>query len=229
MDNITIVSGYWPVKNKYSHDKYNDWFKNSLGINQRYIFFCDRNHNESIKQFRDETTFIDYKLEDFYSKQYYRDHWIHPVHVPSAELGMIWHEKIHCMKLAKDYDENNNHSTEFYVWADAGVCTYRDRKPPSARLNLKDINHLPHDKLCYSYVEEDYHNFAATVLVMHRNIIDTIHEKYYECLQKVGSMYNDYRCGSDQVIHTVLLKEHPELYHKISYGYGMNLVKLYSL
>ena len=45
MDNITIVSGYWPVKNKYSHDKYNDWFNNSLQINQRYIFFCDRNHN----------------------------------------------------------------------------------------------------------------------------------------------------------------------------------------
>jgi hypothetical protein len=228
MDNITVVSGYWPVKNKHTHNKYNDWFKNSLQINQRYIFLCDQFNNDYIKQFRQnyETIFIDHNINNFHSKQYYCDHWIHPVHVPSKEVGMIWHEKMHCIKIAKDNDIN---PTEFYVWVDAGICTYRDMKPPSVRLNLKDINSLPHDKLCYSYVKEDYHNFAATVLIMHNSIIDRMHDIYYEYLEKVGNMYNDYRCGSDQVIHTVLMEEHPELYHKISDGYGTNLAKLYDL
>ncbi len=91
--NITIVSGYWQVVNKHSHNKYDIWFNNSLKINQRYIFFCENNVREYINQFRKEyeTEYINYSLNDFYSKQFYRDNWIHPIHVPSKELGMIWH------------------------------------------------------------------------------------------------------------------------------------------
>ncbi len=40
-DNITVVSGYWNIKNKYGANKYDEWFKNTLNINQRYVFFCD--------------------------------------------------------------------------------------------------------------------------------------------------------------------------------------------
>ena len=228
MDNITIVSGYWNINSKFSHNKYDEWFNNTLKINQRYIFFCDKSNNEYINKFRSEyeTIFVDSPIDNLFSRQFYKDNWTNPTHVPSPELGMIWHEKIHCMKLAKDNDQN---PTDFYVWVDAGVCIYRDNKPPNNRLNLIDTNMLPHDKLCYSYVKDDNHNFAATVLIMHKSIIDRIHDIYFEYLIKLGEELNDWRCGSDQVIHTKMLLDYPELYHKFSEGYGENLVELYKI
>ena len=228
MDNITVVSGYWNVLNKYSSDTYNNWFNTSLKINQRYIFFTEKSSNDYIQKFRSnyETIFVDYKIEDFYCKKYYKNHWVNWQHVPSKELGMIWHEKIHCMKLAKDNDKT---PTEFYVWIDAGVCVFRDKEPPKIRLNLLDINSLPHDKLCYATVEEDYHNFAASVLIMHRSIIDKIHTIYYSMLEEITKYINDFRCGSDQFIHTILFKRFPNLYYKIADGYGQNLFTLYNM
>jgi len=228
MDNITIVSGYWQVNNKFNEEKYNNWFNTSLKINQRYIFFCEEKNNAKITKYRNdyETIFMDYSIDSFYSKQYYKDNWIHPVHVPSKELGMIWHEKIHMMKLAKDYDEN---PTDFYVWIDAGVCIFRDNMPPQHRLNLKDINMLPHNKLSFSYVKEDYHNFSATVLIMHKTFIDEMHSIYYNKLLSLSTQIDDWRLGSDQFVHTHILLSEPNVYNKISDGYGANLIELYKL
>jgi hypothetical protein len=220
-DNLTVVSGYWKVGNKYSHNKYDEWFKNTLSINQRYIFFCDSGDVNYIKGFRKnkETLFIDYPLKSFYTSKFASDSWIDKIHVPSKELGMIWNEKMYLIKKAKDLDPN---PTEFYIWIDAGVSPYRDKSPPSKRLNV--TVDLPHDKLCYSYVKEKEHNFAATVLIMHRDIIDHLVELYYTYLEKC----NESLCGSDQVIFTAMLKDHPELFYKISEGYGENLVALYN-
>lgn len=229
MDNLTIVSGYWTVKNKHSHDKYTDWFKNSLKINQRYIFFCDKKDNEYILNFRNnyETVFVDYPIHNFYSNSFYNNKTLHPIHVPSHELAKIWHEKIHLLKLAKDMDQN---PTDFYIWADAGVCTYRDIEPPQIRLNLADINSLPQDRICFSKVWEEYHNYAATVHIMHKNIIDKIHGLYYDYLKNMCEIYkNDWICGSDQFIFTKILDDHPELFHQLTEDYGMNLAYLYLL
>ena len=222
-DNITVVSGYWNIKNKYGDNKYDEWFKNTLNINQRYVFFCDTSNVEYIKSFRPnyETIFVDYPLDMFYTNQFSKDNWIESTHVPSKELGMIWNEKINLLKIAKDQD---NSPTEFYVWIDAGVAPYRDLSPPDDRLNIKDVNSLPKNKLCYSGVNEDYHNFSGTVLIIHRDFIDTFHNKYYNML----SICDDgWKCGSDQYIFTKLLKTEPEMFHKISEGYGQNLVELY--
>ena len=228
MDNITVVSGYWEVPNKYTKETYDNWFNNSLKINQRYIFFTEESSNEYIRKFRPdyETIFINYKIDDFYSKKYYKDNWINPIHVPSIELGMIWHEKIHCMKLAKDNDKS---PTDFYVWIDAGVCTYRNIKPPTIRLNLLNVDSLPIDRLCYAAVDEDYHGFAATVLIMHKSLIDKFHSIYYQMLESITTFIDDFRCGSDQFIHTILLKKYPNHYMKIANGYGENLLTLYNL
>lgn len=97
MNNITVVSGYWEVHNKYGN-KYNEWFNNSLRINQRYIFFCE--NSDYILNYRKdlETIFVNHPINNFISYNIYKDNWIHPIHVPSKELGMIWHEKINCLK-----------------------------------------------------------------------------------------------------------------------------------
>jgi hypothetical protein len=222
-NNITVVSGYWKVHNKHGHSKYDEWFKNSLQINQRYIFFCDEETIPYIESFRKnlETIYNPYPLINFYSSKYIKDDYIHPTHIPSIEVATIWNEKIHLLKLAKDGDTN---PTEFYIWIDAAVSCYRDKLPPSNKLNLKDVYSLPKDKLCYSYVPEDYHNFSAGVLIIHRDFIDTFHDKYYKELENCN---DGWKCGSEQVIFTKLTNSNPELFYKMSEGYGENLVTLY--
>ena len=60
MSNITFVSGYWAVSSKHSNDDYMDYFTTSLSLNQRYIFFCEKNQIDVIKKYRkgNKTDFI---------------------------------------------------------------------------------------------------------------------------------------------------------------------------
>ena len=67
-NNITLVSGYWPVKNKHTHESYSQWFNNTLKINQRMYFFCDKERgNSQIAQHRKdyETIFVDHTIDKF--------------------------------------------------------------------------------------------------------------------------------------------------------------------
>ena len=231
-NNITFVSGFWNVKNKYGHEKYNEWFKNTLKINQRYIFFCNKDEVEYINSFRNgyETVFIDYPLDSFLTNQYATDNWIHPMNSPSKEISMIWNEKMNLMKLAKDYDITNNQSTEFYIWIDAGVAPFRNKEPPQTKFNLKNIDSLPKDKVVYSEVIDDNNEgvFTATCFVIHKNLIDKIHELFYDQLIYCNQINNDARCGMEQLIFTELMKTHPELFFKLGNDYGENIEILYN-
>ena len=223
-DNITVVSGFWNVKHKYDKDSYDKWFKNTLKINQRYIFFCEKDMQPIISKYREnlETNFIEYKLSDFYANNFNIDQ-THPIHVPSIELGRIWNEKVHLIKLAKDSDSTK---TDFYVWVDAGITPFRNQLPPPVRLNLKDVNSLPHDKLCYSEAYSDYHAFSAGVLIIHRDFIDKFHDIYYKIVKRCS---DSWKCGSDQYNFTLMKNEYPDMFYKMSFGYGENLLELYRL
>ena len=226
-DNLTIVSGYWKVKNKRNSDNFDSWFKNTLKINQRYIFFTIEENFEYIRKFRNnyETQFVDKNLDDFYSKQLYESP-PHVTHVPSKEVGYIWNEKIHLMKLAKDMDKQNNKVSEFYMWVDAGINIFRGNSPPTTRLNITHEN-FPKDKLIYSSVQEDYHEFSGGVLLMHNTFIDKFHDIYYEFLKNCKDTW---KCGSDQYILTLIKQETPELFSPIEEkGYGKLLEKLFGL
>jgi len=231
-DNITIVSGYWPVHNKNTHQTYCNWFKNTLKINQRMYFFCDSSTKETILPYREnlETIFVEHSINKFYSNNFYNGRMrTHPYHLPSTDLAKIWHEKINLMKLAKDMDGEN--ATEFYIWYDAGASLFRNEPPPSIRLNLKDLNKWPHDKILYSdpYPFNVTYTYASTIHIIHKNLIDDIHALYYRYLQARVSKSKDWQCGSDQLIFTEILKKHPQLFCKIATGYGENIRPLYKL
>jgi hypothetical protein len=50
---------------------------------------------------------------------------------------------------------------------------------------------------------------------------------YYRYLEKCMIKYKDWRCGSDQVVFTEILKDYPLLFYKISIGCGENIRQLY--
>ena len=223
-NNLIVVSGYWKVKNKYATNSFNEWFKNTLNINQTYVFYCDKDINNTIKKFRNGyvTNFVDYPLDKFFSKKYINTNVVHPIHVPSTELAYIWHEKIHLLKITKD---NDKHNTEYYIWIDAGISIYRDKPPPNKRLIINK-NIINEKKLYYSEVNEEYHKFSGGVLLVHRDVIDEIHDKYYNLL---NSCTDEWKCGSDQYIYTKLTLLYPELFFKLTDGYGEILNKLFEI
>ena len=136
---VTCVSGYWKVKNKHGN-QFNKWFKNSLKINCPYVFFGDKETIENIKKHRIglPTYYIELNIEDFVTYEYRHNMTTHKDHCSSVELNLIWNEKIFMIQRALKI---NPFSSEFFTWIDAGLCMYRNSKPPTRPFpNVNKLN-----------------------------------------------------------------------------------------
>lgn len=229
---LTCVSGYWKIKNKHDN-KYIEWFKYSLRINCPYVFFCDKETINLIKKYRTNlpTYYVVCNIEDFTTYMYKDKMTTHPTHCPSIELNLIWNEKIFLIKKAL---ELNPFSSEFFCWVDAGICVYRNISPPIINFpNKIKLNNLPKDKFIYSssdYAEYNknfikgkyhlYHHISGTSYLLHKNIINFFADIYKNYLQLIDK--ND--IWTDQVILTLIYKEMPNFFYKLSDGYG-NIIK----
>jgi len=124
----TIVTGYFQLeKSKASHDKYTDWMKNMLIIDNPMVIFCDEISKDLIHEFRktklDKTIIIVTKITDFYTYKYYDNFVKHydmdleqrVGHTPF--LYMIWNEKSHFLKRAIELDPFH---TDYFIWVDIG-------------------------------------------------------------------------------------------------------------
>jgi len=223
---ITCVSSYYQVKNKHDN-KYNEWFKNTLSINLPYIFFTDTHTVEFIKSFRKDlpTYFIECDISEFETYKYKDKFLTDPVHCPSVELSMIWHEKLFMVEKACRLNPFN---TDWFHWVDAGVCVYRDKQPPN-NLNTRLLEKLPTDKFIFSSstyhynpwlvsVVSDYHHIAGTSYILHKSFVSTftkLYKTYLENLPEKAFMYT-----TDQIILTHIYKDYPELYFKLCHDYG---------
>jgi len=193
--NLTCVSGYWNVKNKHDN-KFNNWFENTLRINCPYVFFADKETIEIIKKYRRElpTHYVEYKLQDFYTDKFKDKMITHPIHCPSIELNLIWNEKIFLIEKAKNINPFNS---EFFMWIDAGICTFRNKKPSITKFpNIYKLNNLPKDKFIYSssapfkenkFKKGHYHlnHHISGTFILHINIIDNFTNLYKEYLEKL--------------------------------------------
>lgn len=228
---ITCVSGFWNVKNKYSHN-YNEWFKNTLAINAPYIFFSSNETKDFIKNsgFRKsfETHYIEKNINDFKTYNLNMKNETHNIHVPSKEIGLIWLEKINLLQESANI---NPFGTEWFAWIDSGICIYRDQAPPMDNFpNIKKLNLLAKDKLNYCTSEKDIpdngiinweytHNISGNFII-HISLIPKIHKLFYDYLNKCISENNSFVCYSEQVILSRIFHDNPQLFNKISSGYG---------
>ena len=217
---LTIVSGWWNVtKSKQNIDKYYEWFDTSLRINMPYVFFTDAENFNAFARYRKDicTVLVPRTITDFITYKTYKVEWIDPLHVPSRELGMIWLEKINLlMEAAKIVD------SEYFAWIDAGLPMFRQRNPPSEEWYADIISALPYDRIGYAYIKDSYntHSFGGGFLIMHRSVIPLMHYLFYNEYDKAREEFNDWRCGSDQIIFTKLRDKYPELFHSPTYDYG---------
>jgi hypothetical protein len=225
---LTCVSGYWKIKNKHGN-KFNDWFKNTLKINCPYVFFGDKESIEIIKKYRNElpTYYIELNIEDFITYKYKDNMITNERHCPSIELNLIWNEKIFMIQRALKI---NPYSSDFFMWIDAGICTFRDKKPPSTPFpNINKLNKLPQDKFIYcsthNFVYNNnfqkgkyhlYHHVSAGIFILHKNIIDKFVTLYNQYLKLIDN--ND--IWTEQVILTHIYKNNKNLFYKLTDGYG---------
>jgi len=230
---LTAVSGYWIVKNK--HDtKYLKWFERTLKINCPYIFFGNEYTIEIAKIYRGSlpTHYIECEIEDFHTYKYKDRIVTHPIHCPSVELNLIWNEKVFFMEKALRL---NLYNSEFFMWVDAGICTYRNIDPPTRQFpDLNKLDLLPKDKFIFTSTESSiyessrlntyYHHVAGTSYIMNKSIIEKVCELYDIYLEKLiqrGTIF------IDQVVLTHIFNDYPELFKCIGHGYGEIVQLLY--
>lgn len=231
--NLTCVSGYWKIKNKHDNS-FDNWFDNTLKINCPYIFFGNKESIEMVKKFRGElpTYYIELEIENFHTYKYYDKMITHPFHCPSVELNLIWNEKIFLLEQAL---KENPYSTDYFCWIDAGICVYREIKPPNDPFpNIKKFSIMPKDRLIYSastdynksLVKKSnyYHHVCGTSYILHKNIIPTFVKLYETYMDKLVDKNN---LWSDQLILTHIFKDNENLFFKIANGYGEIIPKLY--
>ena len=231
---LTIVSGYWIVKNKHDMN-FIDWFNNTLKINAPYVFFGNAESIELVKPYREglPTFYIECNIEDFYSYKYKDKIFVDEFNCPSKELVMIWNEKIFLVEFAAKL---NPFSSDFFMWADAGACVYRDEPPPSTPFpNPIKLSEMPTDKFIYSSsIHERFqpehvgshldHHVAGTAYLIHISLIKYVFGLYNDALEKYSSSE---RIITDQILWTHIYAEHPELFHKLGDGYGSLIPLLY--
>jgi hypothetical protein len=231
---MTCVSGYYSVTNKHGTN-YNDWFKNTLAINCPYVFFGSKETIEMVKPFREglPTTYVEHNLPEFTTYKYKDRMASDPMHCPSIELNLVWHEKIYMLKKAA---ELNPYNSEWFQWVDAGICIYRGEKPPTIEYpNRQKLESLPKDKLIYSSshhhepgtpVESlpDRHHIAATSYILHKSFIDKFVKLYTEYLDK---LLDPKILWTEQILMTKMYEDHPELFHRMSHDYGVLTRDLY--
>lgn len=233
---LTLVSGFWIIPNKHNNQYY-EWFERTLKINCPYVFFGNKESIDIVKKHRDglPTHYVLLELKDFYTYKYYNDMQTHPVHCPSKELNMIWNEKIFLIQKAKDM---NIFGSEFYGWIDAGICIYRDEKlcPPKTPFpNVDKLMKMPKDRLIFSSSDCEtfmshmansfyyYHYISGSTYILHKSFVDTflgIYKSYLDFYLPKKDWKN-----TDQVIMTYIYAQTPEIFYKLSDGYG-NIIPL---
>lgn len=213
-----------------------DWFERTLRISCPYVFFGTKETIELAKRFRRElpTHYVELDLPEFHTNQYRSVFVTHPHHCPSAELNMIWNEKLFLMQRAATL---NPFQSDWFMWVDAGVCVYRATPPPQSPFpSIQKLAGLPTNKLLFTssdhpqfqphkVSDSNYYHFISGTYAIHKDGIDTFVEMFRTYLASYvprrRTLY------TDQVILTYMYKDHPELFHSIGHGYGTMLPLLY--
>ena len=223
-----VVTGFWDIPNKHGR-AFRDggrggggggWLERTLRLNAPYVFFCDPAARPGLAPYRAglPTTWADREMKEMAGLAGYDPRWVHPVHVPSPELALVWLNKMDLVLRASLIAPQ----AEWFAWVDAGLCLYRAAPPPaSAWPRPGALDALPKDRMVYTRVSGAfYHSFAGTAWLMHRSIVPLMHRLFYEEVERIADDLADWRAGCDQAVWTRLQARRPELFHALGEGYG---------
>ena len=210
MSNTTIVTSYFQLqKSKASHEKYAQWMKNMLVINNQMVIYCDKSSAGLINEIRnnnglkDKTLVIPTSFKEFYSFKYVNDYIKHYEMDTEQRVGhniflyMIWAEKSNFLKRTA---ELNPFNSDYFIWCDIG-CFRRPNTqyinwPNNEKINLIDKSKITllsvypfkdSELLCNK--REDLPSFqfenriGGTIFSGGADAINEWHKLYYEMLE----------------------------------------------
>ncbi len=156
----TIVSCYYKIKSKHTHDNYNIWMRNMLeNVETPMIIFTDEENEGLIREYRNKKPLylLICKMEDFHTAKYYKEfcksYEIDPekaIHNPL--LYMIWNEKTAFINRASNI---NPFASDYFMWVDIGCFRNREECgdiPPRLAANFPNdakIKVIPHNKILF--------------------------------------------------------------------------------
>lgn len=121
----TIVSSYYVISSKHSHEKYAAWIENFMSMNFKSVIFVDSVSHGLLSTKYPETPTRKYRileLTDFvmksagdWEKDVARDHEKSVGH--TAPLYQVWHEKAH---MVERVIKENPYNTKWFGWVDIG-------------------------------------------------------------------------------------------------------------
>ena len=217
----TVVSGFWNITSKHSPEAYGAWLNNALRLNAGMVFLYE---DESVRRVVSgiraglHTEFVKLAIRDFAIAPLYDRAWVEPVHIPTAELGMIWLEKVFMIQRAAAL---NPFASHWFAWMDAGCAPYRERAPgPEPWPSVEALARLPRDRVAYTRVEEWYHHYSGTAFMYHAAMVDPVRQRFEQEVRRCAASRNPLPCGDDQYLWTQLLDREPAAFHKVGDGYG---------
>ena len=222
----TIVTAYYQIPSKASHETYLGWVTNFLkNIENNIIFFTSEDLIDTFKSIRTQN--IVYEILPFTEftaiKKYGNNFWqkhkiIDPETYHTPELGIIWYEKKEFVLRAI---EKNHFNTEMFIWCDAGCMRSNDLFP---KINTfgKNLLIINKDKLNIQIIQpvqnKSFYKYpdicmAGAIIIGNHNSWLEYKNRYDEMLQ----CYNNENicCISDQYVTMSVFNKYPELFNLI--------------
>ena len=229
----TIVSCYYKAKiSKHSHNDYDNWIRafvlNLQEVN--IIVFTQESDKQYLIDIFEQNKHVNYKivvkeLADFEIVQKYPDIWEHQEKIDPQqhisrrkECYIIWNSKFNFVKEAMDM---NPFQSDYFIWNDIG--NVRNIHSVKCLHNYPNQSKISEDKLdiilLRPFVNTPnifYNNevhFSGSMFGGHKNILYTLHKKYYE----VFELYIQYKqfIGCDQQLISTMYRQHPSLFNTI--------------
>ena len=226
VNDVTVVSAYYPVKSKNSVQDYLKWVEIWKHIPCSLVFFTTSDLVEKIKEIRvgleDKTKVIElpfFELEAF--KRYGMEFWLNEknkdheqYHTP--ELYVLWYEKKEFIKKAIDL---NYFNTSKFVWCDAGICRHDEWIP--CLLNFPRSDRISNTKFNVLRITDFEHETDfQKINCVGGGILAATKEIWLEYYNKYDAMLKTYLIqnkfiGKDQSIIASMIQIDPEFFELI--------------
>ena len=154
--NCTIVTAYYEIPSKFSNNKYMEWAKNFMELENPIVLFTSSRLSNLFKTMRENKpiVIVELEFEDLYTWKKYKNKWIehHSLdpekNIHSPELYSVWADKPFFLEKAI---EKNYFKTTHFFWCDIGA--FRESDKMYLFKNFPMTNYFQKDKILFLAIE----------------------------------------------------------------------------
>ena len=234
IESTTVVTCYYRIKSKHSHDKYDKWITNFLSnIPCNLVVFTSPDLVEYIVKKREKflkTTIIrPVAFEDLPLYNIYENQWQSQYEMDTQqdtgrtkECYVLWNSKLDFLKQAID---KNPFSSEKFIWADIGCLRTPD---PSIISHISQhyplYNRISNDKIDIVLLEPiknieqkvfvDETHFSGAMFGGHKDVVLKFYELFYQRFDE--HIQAGIFIGCDQQTISSVYNENSEMFNYVT-------------